>query len=111
MIPENNIILEEESNFNLNTFSMNLRNNNLDLNYHNDDTQIDTTLITEEIEKYLTNAKHCHSVIDISVIVDNMKPDNLNEEIASIVFYKLLIVSQSSQLYIKQDKPFTDIYI
>jgi hypothetical protein len=69
LIPPNNIILEEDSNMNLNTFSMNLKshlnNNNFDLEFPQEEKEEDYLtetfmnydLIDEEIEKILAGKK------------------------------------------------------
>jgi hypothetical protein len=64
LIPQNNIILEEDSNFNLNTFSMNLKSNfnQCELEFPQAEEEIEEVLfniesINREIEKVL-NLKH-----------------------------------------------------
>jgi hypothetical protein len=124
----NNIILEEDSNFNLNTLSYNFKNNiqtNFNLEFHeigeNEHEHIEANIINnnninEEMLKYLNNNIPKHDKQQTIVLQDfiNNSESFINigrEEATAVTFYSLLISSQANELNIQQKEPFGDIFL
>jgi hypothetical protein len=132
-----NIIIEEDSNMNINTLSYNLRTN---LNYDLEYVGLDDIKIQEEASLIVTNEKVSEEVLIVieefastrkktrrsgkayilsideitQKVSKNIKKNYTssiepNNELKSIVFYQMLMQAQSGKYSLAQDKPFSEI--
>jgi hypothetical protein len=119
----NNIILEEDSNFNANTLSYNLRNNlqtNLNLEFHeigeNEQEHSNNLTASDEIYKYISETYKPDNKVRIDIA--NMLPTQIintinlsSQEATAISFYSLLINAQNNSINLQQEQPFSDIIL
>jgi hypothetical protein len=123
------IIVEEDSNFNMNTMNLRTNFNNFELDYHNNQEdvvpeeesascKINMELVSEEVSRYLLvkkKRKSINIVIDLFEI-SNIIKDQLgnmiklkNTELESIVFYQMLLIAQNINLNLSQEGSFERI--
>jgi hypothetical protein len=114
-----NVILEEDSNFNINTLSYNLRNNlqtNLNLEFHEigENEQEQDENPGDEVYKYICETYRAGSIKQFDIT--NILPEEIiktsePKEATAIAFYSLLINAQNNDINITQENPFGDIVL
>ncbi len=106
---DNNIILEEDSVFNLNTLS--LLRTNLNLEFPEINEEENSTTYHHEVITNIRNGLK-GDLIDLNEITENIHcsfPEYEKKEILSYSFYNLLIIAQNEDVNITQNKYFGDI--